>query len=326
METFQKIISVLAFLSIGFSLAEVYLTMNPIWKRKHERVVAESQSVTGNLLSLTIGTIFAFNSLFTGEYVSFIDNILFNGLAFFYILVGMSLWVPGERKKGFWTLIKETLNFERKEAGDLAKSFLKPSGAKKIINILTQVAMIDEVIDPREKEFIQSFADHWGINFSWDNLTTNRMADASVNLINLRQDVTDYLATSPPQKQVSELKDIIDALVNIDEEVSDKERLIMGELDGLLSEYITQQPNAARYHVIVAPQNERQIQVVTTSLPELTRYEVGEGFAYNSGPFYSKEYADIISDGYRSLNLFSIVTLTLPSQINSIVSEDEVSN
>ncbi|NEQ37897.1 MAG: TerB family tellurite resistance protein [Okeania sp. SIO3I5] len=300
--------------------------MNPIWKRKHERVVAESQSVTGNLLSFTIGTIFAFNSLFTGEYVSFIDNILFNGLALFYILVGMSLWVPGERKKGFWTLIKETLNFERKEAGDLAKSFLKPSGAKKIINILSQVAMIDEVIDPREKEFIQSFADHWGINFTWDNLTTNRMADASVNLINLRQDVTDYLATSPPQKQVSELKDIIDALVNIDEEVSDKERLIMGELDGLLSEYISQQPNSARYHVIVAPQNERQIQIVTTSLPELIRYEVGEGFAYNSGPFYSKEYADIISDGYRSLNLFSIVTLTLPSQINSIVSEDEASN
>ncbi|OZH52689.1 hypothetical protein AFK68_22745 [Hydrocoleum sp. CS-953] len=68
------------------------------------------------------------------------------------------------------------------------------------------------------------------------------------------------------------------------------------------------------------PQNERQVQVVTTSLSELTRYEVGEGFAYHSNPFYSKEYADVISDGYRSLNLFSIVTLTLPSQINSIVS------
>ncbi|GGA04643.1 TerB family tellurite resistance protein [Okeania sp. KiyG1] len=323
MEIFQKVISVLAFLSIGFSLAEVYLTMNPIWKRKHERVVAESQSVSGNLLSFTIGTIFAINSLFTQEYVSFIDNILFNGLALFYIFVGMSLWVPGERKKGFWTLIKEALNFERKEAGDLAKSFLKPSGAKKIINILSQVAMIDEVIDPREKEFIQSFADHWDIHFSWENFTKNQTENSSVNLINLRQDVNDYLATSPPQKQVSELKDIINALVNIDEEVSEKERLIMGELDGLLSEYISQESNAARYHVIVAPQNERQVQVVTTSLPELTRYEVGEGFAYNSGPFYSKEYADIISDGYRSLNLFSIVTLTLPTEINSINSEDD---
>ena len=183
--------------------------------------------------------------------------------------------------------------------------------------------MIDEVIDPREKEFIQSFADHWDIHFSWENFTNNQTENSSVNLINLRQDVNDYLATSPPQKQVSELKDIINALVNIDEEVSEKERLIMGELDGLLSEYISQESNAARYHVIVAPQNERQIQVVTTSLPELTRYEVGEGFAYNSGPFYSKEYADIISDGYRSLNLFSIVTLTLPTEINSINSEDD---
>ncbi|MGD1711931.1 hypothetical protein [Dapis sp. BLCC M172] len=180
--------------------------------------------------------------------------------------------------------------------------------------------MIDEVLDPREKQFIQSFADHWDINFSWEILTTNKGADGAINMINLRQDVTDYLASSPPQKQVSELKDIINALVNIDEEVSDQEKLVMGELDGLLSEYISQEPNAARYHVIVVPQNERQVQVVTTSLSELTRYEVGEGFAYHSNPFYSKEYADVISDGYRSLNLFSIVTLTLPSQINSIVS------
>ncbi len=181
--------------------------------------------------------------------------------------------------------------------------------------------MIDEVIDPREKQFIQSFADHWDINFSWENLTTNLSAGGSINLIKLRQDVTDYLATSPPQKQVSELKDLINALVNIDEEVSEKERLIMGELDGLLSEYISQQPNAPRYHAIVAPQNERQVQVVTTSVSELIRYEVGEGFAYHSSPFYSKEYADVISDGYHSLNLLSIVTVTLPSQINSIVSE-----
>ncbi|MEB3340294.1 MAG: hypothetical protein VKJ25_05870 [Okeania sp.] len=311
----------LAFLSIGFSLTEVYLTVNQIWKRKHERVVVESISVTAQLVSLMPGFIFALNYFFNGEYIGLIDTTLFAGLAVFYILVGMSLWVPGERKKGFWTLIKETLKFERKEAGDLAKSFLKPSGAKKNINILSQVAMIDEVIDPREKEFIQSFADHWGIKFSWENLTINKQVNSAVNLINLRQDVADYLVTSPPQKQVSELKDIIDALVNIDQEVSEQEKLIMGELDGLLSEFISQEPNAARYHVVVVPQNERQIQVVTTSLPELSKYQVGEGFAYHSSPFYSKEYADVISDGYRSLNLLSIVTLTLPAQINPVVSD-----
>ncbi|MGD1711930.1 hypothetical protein [Dapis sp. BLCC M172] len=143
MEIFQKVVSILAFLSIGFSLTEVYLTANQIWKRKHERVVVESISVTAQLVSLFPGFIFALNYLFNGEYVGLIDTVLFAGLAVFYILVGMSLWVPGERQKGLWTLIKETLNFERKEAGDLAKSFLKPSGAKKIINILSQVAMYD---------------------------------------------------------------------------------------------------------------------------------------------------------------------------------------
>ncbi|NET54880.1 MAG: TerB family tellurite resistance protein [Symploca sp. SIO2E6] len=313
MEIFQKVISILAFLSIGFSLTEVYLTVNPIWKRKHERVVAESISVSANLVSLIPGFVFGLNFLLQGEYVGLIDTVLFAGLAVFYIVVGMSLWVEGERKKGLWTLIKQTLNFERKEAGDLAKSFFKPSGAQKIISILGQLAMIDEVIDPREKQFIQSFVDNWNINYSVDdNLRIDKTTNAAVNLIQLRNDVTDYLATSPPQKQVSELKDITQVLINIDQEVSEQEKLIMGELDGLFSAYIAQEPNAARYHVIVVPQNERQVQVIMTSLPELTRYEVAEGIAYNSDPFYSKEYADVISDGYRSLNLFSIVTFSLP--------------
>ncbi|MBP0033378.1 MAG: hypothetical protein J7524_09440 [Roseofilum sp. Belize BBD 4] len=313
MENFERIISILAFLSIGFSLTEVYLTINQIWKRKHERAVAESISVTANLVSLIPGVIFALNYLLQGELIGLIDTTLFGGLAVFYILVGTSLWVEGERKKGLWELIKQTLNLERKEAGDLARSFFKPSGAKKVISILSQVAMIDEFLDEREKQFIQTFADNWNISYSWDDLQSNRRAGASINLIKLRQDVMDYLATSPPHKQVSEFKDIINALVNIDEEVSEQEQLIIAELEGLFSEYINQGSNAAKYHVIVVPQNEQQVQVIM-NLPELNRYEVAEGTAYHSEPFYSKEYADVISEGYRSLNLFSIVTLTLPTE------------
>ncbi|NEQ65392.1 MAG: TerB family tellurite resistance protein, partial [Symploca sp. SIO2D2] len=198
----------------------------------------------------------------------------------------------------------------------------KPSGAQKIISILSQLAMIDEVIDPREKEFIQSFIDNWNINYSLDDsLIASQTKNNSVSLINLRKDVTDYLETSPPQKQVSELKDMLQTLINIDQEVSAKEKLIMGELDGLFSEYISQQPNPAKYHVVVVPQNERQVQVIMTSLPELARYEVAEGVAYNSSPFYSKDYANVISEGYRSLNLFSIVTFSLPNEIGSGILE-----
>ena len=315
MEAFERVISILAFLSIGFSLAEVYLTVNQIWKRKHERAVAESISVTANLVSLIPGIIFALNYLLQGEVIGLIDTTLFGGLAIFYILVGMSIWVEGERKKGLWTLIKETLNLERQEAGDLARSLFKPSGANKVISILSQVAMIDEVLDDREKQFIQNFADNWNIKYSWDDIQNNRNAETSLNLIMLRQDVRDYLSTSPPHKQVAEFKDIINTLVNIDEEVSEQERLILGELEGLFSAYINQGSNPAQYHVIVVPQNDRQLQVVM-NLPELSPYEVAEGTAYHSEPFYSKEYADIISEGYRSLNLFSIVTLTVPTEIN----------
>ena len=68
MEIFQKVISVLAFSLLGSSVAEVYLKVNQVWKRKHEPVVAESISVSGHLISLIGDSIF-FTSLSSSQRV-----------------------------------------------------------------------------------------------------------------------------------------------------------------------------------------------------------------------------------------------------------------
>ncbi|MDY7004204.1 MAG: hypothetical protein SWX82_09685 [Cyanobacteriota bacterium] len=185
--------------------------------------------------------------------------------------------------------------------------------AKTIIKIIGQIALIDEVLEPREKEFIELFVNNWNIGFDWDELTSNRTGGSEVNYVKLRKDLSDYLATSPPDKQVSQFKDVITALVNVDEEVSEQEQLILAELNGLFSRYLDKHDNLEVYHIIVAPQSDRQDEVIANSFPERSRYSVGEGHAYNSGPFYSKQYAQIICEQYRSLNLFGIVAASLPA-------------
>ena len=313
MEIFQKVVYVLAFLSLGFAFAEVYLTSNKLWTRKHETEVAESISVTAEIMGLVPGMVYALNYFFEQQWQGMIDSLLYICLGVFTIMLGIKFWVEGERQKGLWTLFKQAFQQDREEAGNLAKSFLKPSGAKKIIKILGQIALIDEEIDPREKEFIQSFADNWNIDFDWEELTSKRTDGSHVSYVKLREDVADYLATTPPEKQVSQLKDVITALVNIDEEVSEQEQLILAELNGLFARYLDQHHNLEVYHVVVVPRSDRQSEVIATSFPELSQYSVPEGHAYHSGPFYSKQYAQIICDQYRSLNLFGIVAASLPA-------------
>ena len=314
MEIFQKVVYVLAFASLGITVTRLYLKSNKLWMRKHEKSVAESISVTAELLGLLPESILVLNFILERQWQGMISSLLYISLGVFYILIGIKLWVKGERKKGFLRLFIQAFQQEKAEAGNLAKSFLKPSGAKIVINLLCQIALIDDVLDPREKKFIQSFADNWDIYFDWDELKNNRTDGSPVNYVKLRQDLADYLATYPPSKQVCQLKDVITALVNIDEDFCEEEQLIVGELNGLFSLYLGQHDDLELYHVVVVPKGDRDSEAIATTFPELSPYPVANGLAaYNSGPFYSKKYAQIICQQYRSLDLFGLVVASLPA-------------
>lgn len=307
MELFKQLIAYLALASLGFTLVEVYLRANRLWKQKHEPAVAESISIMAMFVSFLPGLLFTLNYWFTTQWQGFIREFVYLLIVLFTVLVGMKVWVPGEQSKGFFTLLQQALNLERKEVGDLAKAIFKPDQHQTIIRILCQIALIDSHLDDREKKFIDTFAHQWAIDFSWDGFHLEPSIDAETNYINLRQNVEDFLATAPPKEQVIQLRDIINQLVNIDQAVSDAEKLIIPELNGLFTSYLGQDETLDQYFVVVVPQNEQQETVIAQTLPELTRYTVAQGFAYHSQPFYSKEFAKIFSDQYRTLNLFSIV-------------------
>lgn len=225
----------------------------------------------------------------------------------FNISVGIELWVPGERHKGVFTLLKRALNLERKEVGDLAIALFKPPQHKTIIDILCQIALIDERLDERERKFIDMFAKKWNIEFYW-NMLQSRSDESDMNFIRLRQDVENYLTTSPPTEQIIQLQDLINILIIIDKNISEAEKLINIELNGMFRRYLKHDEISEVFYTIVIPQNEKQEQAIAQNFSDLTRYNVAEGFIYRSQPFYSREFAKIFSNQYRALNLFSIVT------------------
>lgn len=307
MNLFKQLISYLALASLGFTVAEVYLRANRLWKQKHEPAVAESISIMAMLVSFFPGLVFTLNFLFEAQWQGFIREALYLFIVIFTLLVGIELWVPGKQNKKFFALLQQALKLEQKEVGDLAKALFKPDQHQSVIRILCQIALIDNHLDDREKKFIDAFAQQWAIDLSWDVLQTQNSFDPDINYINLRRDVEDYLAAAPPNEQVSQLRDITNRLINIDLDVSDAEKLMILELNGLFARYLSQDENLEQYFVVVVPQTEQQEAMIARMLPELTRYRVAQGFAYHSQPFYSKEFAKIFGDQCRTLDLFSIV-------------------
>ncbi len=166
MDTFEKLIDAFIWISLLMSVVQVYLQTNKIWKRKHEKVVAESQSIAGLSLLILNCLIWLISYVMKNDIESIIDTSLIILQSTVFLLIGTGLWVRGERKKGFWTLVKQALKIERKEANYLLKKFFKPQNAEIILDILHQVAMIDEDLDEREKNLIQFFALEWNIPYS----------------------------------------------------------------------------------------------------------------------------------------------------------------
>ncbi len=304
MENIRQFVLFLVHVSLAMTLIRVYLSLNKLWKRKHDRMVAESISIIAMGLGLFTNVFLAVNFIFEKQIYGVLSSIIWILSAVFTIAVGTGLWVEGERTKGIWSLLMQALKLERDEVGDLAKLMFQPADAQEVVNILTQVALIDDVLDDREKEFIESFADSWGIDFTWDSSTRG---SGTTSFIALRDSMNGYLSTSPPVTQASQLADLIKVLINIDDEVSSEEELIFAELTGLVDNYIGANTGDILYDVVVVTQTVEQEESIKTLLPDLTRKPITGGYGYFAGPFYSSRYAEIIRDEYNKLDLFAVI-------------------
>ena len=302
----EKVLDSIGWLAALLSFIQIYFIINKLWKRKHEIIVAESISISAMFISLFINLFFAIKNISVGGYAQLSGNFLWILASTVSLLVGMGLYVHANKGSGFFKLLLKALNMERKEAGDLAKRFFQPSSADKIIDILGRLAMIDNDLDEKEKQYIQKFADNWHINIDWDAI--EKYADDSGNKYNkLRKSLKIYLKSSPPKELATHLIDVISLLINADGKVTKEEALMESELTGIIKKYLGEEDDVDFFKVAVVPQNDDQDNAIRSRFPELDRVEIAGGFAYLTEGFYSEDYAEEVSMQYRAFNVFSVV-------------------
>lgn len=308
---FREIIIWISQIALVFTAVQVYLQINKIWKRKHEREVANSQSIAGMFLlamNSLQSIIYYFVNDTQPDWISIADTSFYLFQAFVFGLIATGIFIKGENKESLWKLIKKSLRLERKEADYLIKKFFKPNNADTIINILHQLAMIDGVLDPKEQELIEAFAKEWNIDYSVEKLNTERHESAEHNFMRLRKSVEDYLRSEPPKEQAAQLRDMMNALINADDQVSPEEELIASELIGLITSFISGDGDAPQlYDVLIVPQKMDHHEFIKSLAPDAQQYDISGGVAYSMGSYYSQKYAEMICTQYREVNLFTIV-------------------
>jgi hypothetical protein len=308
MTSVSQIIETVFAFSVGLTALRLYLQINKVWKRKHEKSVAESLSLMGGLISLWFYLAFLAKSVLIDHSVATAFNSVINLVYYAVVsLISTGLWVKENQNiKNFFRLCLKALNLERREAGDLIKSLIHPEGAEHILKILQELAAVDREIAEEEIEFIHKFAREW--HLKPPKLEAGRVKGTS--LLDVRRATLEYLETSPPPEQAAQLVDLITLFIQADHQVTEEEKLLLAELSGLLNHYEQERDQAVQqYEVLIIPYDDRDniISLIRELLPavQIVKRRGGEALLIDS--FFSEEYAETISQKYITLGLFSIV-------------------
>lgn len=309
MKIFEQLINVLIVGAIVLTVVKTYLIANKIWSRKHKKDVSESVSVTAQLIGIATTLPFLIKySLIDVDFMILANMSIKLSLTLLFLVIGIGLWVRVEGRENFWTKIKRALKLEKEESLDLINALRQPAGARTILDVLRKLAMIDNNLDEREMAFVQAFADRWNIKIDFHDEYARAAEPLTDQMhIDLRNKVLEYLAISPNQEQASQFLDIINALVSVDQVVSDEEQFILAEIRGLIETYIAGGQARTTYNVIVVPQNSEERASIRALLPNESPRAKWGGNIYYAGIYHSRPFAEMVSRKYQGLHLFSTV-------------------
>jgi uncharacterized tellurite resistance protein B-like protein len=224
------------------------------------------------------------------------------------MLIGTGIFVKANKGVGLFTLLKRAVNLERKEATYLLQSLSGKNEALEIINILHQLAWIDNDLDEKELKLIMDFAKAWNIDYSPDSDELAEIPkEFADKLSSLRETLSKYLQTEPDKEQIAQLTDLLKTLVNADGEVSEEEDIIFEELNAMMSNYLSGGEGVSYFHVLIVPQTEAQGPMIRNLKPESLEVNTSGGIAYSLEKYLSSKYAEQMCDNYREKGLFTIV-------------------
>jgi len=303
METFLALNEALVGLSVVIAAVSNYLIINKLWSRRMKRDVAESISISAALLGLATGLPFLIEFALVDRNWAAAGKAgigIVTGLVF--VMVGAGLFVTEFRGQTFLHLFTRALNLERKESADLLKALVQPAGADHLIRVFEAMASVDRHVDAREIEMIRAFAKHWHLE---PPKLTEGAVDHDGDVVGLRSSVEDYLKVSPPADQAMELLDVLRIFVRADGKVSQEEELVLDEITGMITGYISAAGEEGTHEVVIVPQNDRQMEAVLTLLPGIKAKTMRGGTVYSVGRYFSPRYADVVCEKYISLGLFT---------------------
>jgi len=303
--SFEDFIRFWARLSLALIVVEAYLTINKIWIRKHEAVVAESVSVSAQLLALTTGIPFVALYINEGAYEGAIGDGIILLVNIAMIAIGIGFWVEGRRRLGFWGNLKRSLRAERREAGALVGDLMHPVGARDVLKILLDMALIDGEFDERERDFIKEVALRWNLDFEELMQELDAGAGSAPTFGQLRASLERYLAKSPPHEQASQLADVLTMLISADDSVSEEERMMMDELGGMIGGYVSGS-ETTDHHVFIAPQSPRQEAALKEIMPGLVKEQRLGGEVLVVGRYHSRAYARMVCEQYRQAGYLTV--------------------
>jgi hypothetical protein len=292
--------------SSGFVVVEIYLILNKLWARKHEPEVVESISVMACVVGLVPVAVFAVDAAFRFQWLALSVNGLWIMARIVTLLIGIGLWDMGRRRFSLSTLLRRAFNRERSELGDLLKALVRPTGSRQIIDILGQLAYIDDHLDPRERALIQTFADHWQIALDWDTIHAHRLSTPALRLQSLSDAISRYLAMGPSADQVRQLGDLVALVIRADGRVTAEEDISLAEVTHQLNAYRRGGKANLRY-VNIVPRSSAQASALVSLLRTVEERQVAGASTYLVGPYFSALYAEEVARHYRDLGFFAIM-------------------
>lgn len=303
----NDVVDTLAYFALLFSVVEIYLMLNKLWSRKHIKEVSESISVSSRIVGLIPLSIFTLYYAINNQYQGVIEGMLWLFAGLVQLLIGIGIWVAGNKQRRVINLITRSIRKERSELGYLAKSIFKPQSQEKIIDLLCSISMIDGELDDKETEYIERLATKWNTKVFWGAVKARHKKAQISPFFNLWEDLDEYLKLNPEKGERKYLSNAVRELIEIDGTISKEEEIIIHEFEYLVDRNTPQQDAYISYKVVIVPQQEEQIKYLESHFHSLTKQELQGGQAFVTDWFLSRKFANKVKEEFQENGYFTTI-------------------
>ncbi len=174
-------------------------------------------------------------------------------------------------------------------------------GVDELMEVFKAIVYVDERVDEREVAVLREFAERWSVPMP----DLAPPVGSGGGIMPVRDAVDAYLRVSPPTDQASELLDVLQHFVHVDETVTEEETTVVDEVGAMVIRYVTGSQDEGRYQVVIVPQNDAQVADVRAAIPEAEDSFMRGGTVYSVGRYFSPKYADLVCERYVARGFFT---------------------